>query len=605
MFSVFLTDRVYMFKKAIFILIGSFVLSGASFALETEDAVIAELQAVGDKLTSLDKILMAGGLSHEKMMELSLKVVKLEEKESKLRELLEKYKSSKKEEVAELSESEKITEEIIEGTYNHASLKDQEETASSSEESKSLGSKVQKTVSGAVNLLKDAVLGAKAEAQSDATYSADERQFGLRARQICGAIQINFNEEEEVRFRGFLPRNFRRLNELSRANLFLEAFSGVFELIKLIEHNTNPNFALAERLQDLINEIYFLGANTPEGAHSSLIELNRRSMGLLQEGINMVHHENSDQERVLRSYVRQIFLNIAGVLQTYVDRFPDRNEAFLILANAFNENSNYRFLLESSGSLDQTLLESYQSIERDDFKGLAIYYILIGLACKFNNQRERLYNMTNRVFRNVASSGFDPGQTPLSIALAELISSQRNQGQNVDFRKHYFSALTKGFVYFVGGNPNTVVGSYRDPLIEKLDDEAYNLLNKSQNGDTVMMKAFKYLRIDHEDYSQNFDVVDALLNASLYYGMTRGGAIRDGLGRSTFMLFNTFYENEELYSNANTSSHIHFFDRFLNSDLFNLGQISSESSPRNLSWFADRNRNQTVRTYFKNQISSQ
>ena len=70
-------------KKILFILIGSFVLSGAVFALETEDAVIAELQAVGDKLTSLDKILMAGGLSHEKMMELSLKVVKLEEKEKK------------------------------------------------------------------------------------------------------------------------------------------------------------------------------------------------------------------------------------------------------------------------------------------------------------------------------------------------------------------------------------------------------------------------------------------------------------------------------------------------------------------------------------------
>ena len=156
-----------MFKKAIFILLGSFVLSGAVFSLETEDAVIAELQAVGDKLTSLDKILMAGGLSHEKMMELSLKVVKLEEKEKKLRQTLEEYESSKKEEVAELSESEKITEEVIEGTYNHASLKAQEETASSSEESKSLGSKFKESANKAVNLLKDAVLGAKAEAQED------------------------------------------------------------------------------------------------------------------------------------------------------------------------------------------------------------------------------------------------------------------------------------------------------------------------------------------------------------------------------------------------------------------------------------------------------
>ena len=191
-----------MFKKAIFILIGSFVLSGAVFALETEDAVIAELQAVGDKLTSLDKILMAGGLSHEKMMELSLKVVKLEEKEKKLRQTLEEYESSKKEEeVEELSESEKATIAFMEHDIDplfevNADESQKSEPVAISEESKSLGSKFKESANKAVNLLKDAVLGAKAEAQeaqsapmcSSSNIFKETLRVNRKAKEICNKL---------------------------------------------------------------------------------------------------------------------------------------------------------------------------------------------------------------------------------------------------------------------------------------------------------------------------------------------------------------------------------------------------------------------------------
>ena len=215
----------------------------------------------------------------------------MKKKRKKLRQTLEEYESSKKEEVAELSEAEKITEEIIEGTYNHASLKDQEETASSSEESKSLEDKVKETAIKMASFAKDVLLGAKAEAQEAQNQGTQAMCVGHYIEQGVNLVKsVEGNRHDEFCNHVILLRRFHKeaLEELakrivSRKQLVLKKIliRGLFGVavdavnyfsqneITLIKERLAWTVIFLEKINEQLNGRYFV--NPPITHHGGLV----------------------------------------------------------------------------------------------------------------------------------------------------------------------------------------------------------------------------------------------------------------------------------------------------------------------------------------------